>query len=166
MNEIFFNEIVNFVELSSSNINLFSICKDDRIAHKRKHTLSLYSANELTEILNDKQFNNILNRNMTLLHSFLYTTEEYTYTITDIADSLLETWNFTTYEKYDKYALYYNYRTIQQPSLMCCNVSFEDSLERFSYVINENDEVCCVYRVPFYIYWSVKKSMTLKALVY
>lgn len=166
MNEIFFNEIINYIDYSFSNLNVFSICKDKRIVNKRKYMLKIKSANKLTEIIDDKQFNNILNRNLSLLHNFLFTSDEYTHTITDISDSLLEIFNFTTYEKYDEYALYYDYKTIQQRTLMCYNTTFEDSLENFSYVINPNDEVCSVYRVPFYMHWSIKNSMTLKALVY
>ena len=166
MNEIFFNEIITFVECSFSNLNVFSICKDDRIKNKRNYTIKTQSANKLTEIIDDKQFNNILNRNLSLLHNFLFTNDEYTHTISDISDRLLESFNITTYEKYDEYAFYYDYKTIQQKTLMCYNTTFEESLDNYSYVINHYDEVCSVYRVPFYMHWSIKNSMTLKALVY
>ena len=116
--------------------------------------------------MHTNNFNNILNHSLSLLHSDLSNNEKYTFTIEETSSELLELYKFPIYEKYDEYAEIYDYKTIQQKTLMCYNRTFEDSLNNFLYSINLNDSVCAVYRIPFYLYWSVKNSLTLKSLIY
>lgn len=166
MNEIYFNEIINFLEYSTKYLELLTICKDSRLQNRRKVILKLHSANKLKKIVNEKGFKNILTQNLSLLHSNLQTSEEYTFTLSDVSEGLLDLYQFPVFERYDEYAELYDYKTIQQKTVLCYNRTFEDSLEEYSYVINHDDMVCAVYRVPFYLYWCVRSRLSLKALVY